>query len=300
MTYLEQPIRSLFTLAIIVFSTPLLASTEVFFSPASDTKGRLVTAIQSAKSSLDIASFQFTSVDIAEALLEAKGRGVNIRLVADEKESQAESSVVPHLEEEGLDVKYIKGRFGGKMHHSFAIFDSKAVFTGTYNLTEYSDKFNFENAIFTDQPQLLAKYQAKFNELYGEPLAPKLVPAKEATIAEKEPERFIGLSPSHLGKLLGKDSMLPESDKRILWSHCKNYYVRGEGEIVSSSIDPLKGPTAVIRDKLGTEIELLLYADEADKISKTSGGEVVSYTGRLLARPGASHNYFKLDRGILK
>lgn len=291
--------RFTLTLVIIIFGHTALASTEVFFSPADSAKKRLVTAIHAAENSLDIATFQFTSVDVAEALVEAKNRGTRIRILADENESQKEQSILPFLQEEGLNVKYIKGRFGGGMHHSFVIADSKAVFTGSYNLTEYSDKFNFENAIFTDEPRLVTKYQTQFDKLYGEPLAKIPSPATETAVTEKEPKHFIGLSISHLGKILGEDSMLSDSDKKMMWGACRNQYVRGKGEIVSSSVDPQTGPTVVIRDEGGVQIEILLDANASDKISKTSSGEVVNYTGRLLAHPETAHSSFKLDRGGL-
>lgn len=289
--------RLISILVLLVFHPAAIASTEVFFSPRDDVAERLIGEIRGAKDSLDIASFQFTSVDVAEALIGAKDRGVRIRIVADEKESLSDSSLVPSLEEEGLDgksIRYIKGRFGGKMHHGFIIFDSRAVMTGSYNLTDYSDKFNFENAILTDDPQLVAKYQAQFNKLYGEPLVTK----RPATTKDAgEGRQFIGLSISHLGRLLGKDSMLSDSDKKTLWSHCKNQFVRGEGQIISSSVDPLTGPTVIIRDERGTEIEIFLDKDETDKVPKMSGGKPVSFTGRLTARPGVTRDYFKLDHG---
>ncbi|MGR3296375.1 MAG: phospholipase D-like domain-containing protein [Candidatus Bathyanammoxibius sp.] len=289
-------------LALICLSPAAFASTEVFFSPADDVKERLITGIKDAGESLDIASFQFTSVDVAEALIEAKDRGVRVRLVADERESQQDSSVVVHLQDEGLNVKYVKGRLGGKMHHSFMIFDSRAVFTGSYNLTEHSDKFNMENAILTDQPKLVAKYQAQFNKLYGEPVALVTAPVatKETPSAKNEPRRFIGLELSHLGNLFGKDSMLPDSEKRVLWSHAKDHFIRGEGVIVSSSVDPSAGATVVVREENGIEAEILLEPDQVKKIAKASNGAEISFTGRLLERPGATHDDFKLDRGSLR
>ncbi len=289
-------------LVLICLSPAAFASTEVFFSPADDVKERLITGIKDAGESLDIASFQFTSVDVAEALIEAKDRGVRVRLVADERESQQDSSVVVHLQDEGLDVKYVKGRLGGKMHHSFMIFDSRAVFTGSYNLTEHSDKFNMENAILTDQPKLVAKYQAQFNKLYGEPVALVTAPVatKETPSAKNDPHRFIGLELSHLGNLFGKDSMLPDSEKRVLWSHAKDHFIRGEGVIVSSSVDPSAGATVVVREENGIEAEILLEPDQVKKIAKASNGAEISFTGRLLERPGATHDDFKLDRGSLR
>lgn len=291
--------RFILVLVITVFGPAALASTEVFFAPADNAGERLLAAIGAAENSIDIAVFRFTSVDVAEALVEAKNRGAHVRILADETESQKGQSILPFLQEEGLNVRYIKGRFGGGMHHSFVIADSKAIFTGSYNLTEYSDKFNFENAIFTDEPRLVAKYQAQFDKLYGEPLAKRPSTEKETTTAEKEPNRFIGLSVSHLDKLLGEDSMLSDSDKMMMWGACKNQYVRGKGKIVSSSADPQTGPTVVIQDEGGALIEILLDANESDKISKTSGGDTVNYTGRLLTHPGTAHNSFKLDRGGL-
>ncbi len=292
-------------LVLICLSPVAFASTEVFFSPADDVKERLITGIKDAGESLDIASFQFTSVDVAEALIEAKDRGVRVRLVADERESRQDSSVVVHLQDEGLNVKYVKGRLGGKMHHSFMIFDSRAVFTGSYNLTEHSDKFNMENAILTDQPKLVAKYQAQFNKLYGEPPVVATTPAStgEASSADSagpDPHRFIGLELSHLGNLFGKDSMLPDSEKRVLWSHAKDHFIRGEGVIVSSSVDPSAGATVVVREENGIEAEILLEPDQVKKIAKASNGAEISFTGRLLERPGATHDDFKLDRGSLR
>ncbi len=294
--------RLILILAIICLSPAALGSTEVFFSPADEVKKRLITGIEATKESLDIASFRFNSVDLAEALIEAKDRGVHVRLLADERESQKDSSVAAHLQDEGLNVKYIKGRLGGKMHHSFIVFDSEAVFTGSYNLTEYSDKFNLENAVLTDEPKLVAKFQAQFNKLYGEPVALVTAPVatKETPSAKNEPRRFIGLELSHLGNILGRDSMLSDSDKRMMWSHAKDHFVRGAGTIVSSSVDPSTGTTVLIRDKNGTEAEIPLETDQARRVSKASSGDAVSFTGRLLERPGAAHNYFKFDRGSLE
>ncbi len=297
--------RLILILAIICLSPAALASTEVFFSPADEVKKRLITGIDAAKESLDIASFQFTSVDLAEALIGAKDRGVRVRLLADERESQEDSSVVAHLQDEGLNVKYIKGRIGGKMHHSFIIFDSVAVFTGSYNLTEHSDRFNLENAVLTDEPKLVAKFQAQFNKLYGEPATLVTAPVvtkvtKETPSARSEPRRFIGLELSHLGNILGRDSMLSDSDKRMMWSHAKDHFIRGAGTMVSTSVGRSAGTTVLIRDKNGTEAEILLETDQAKRVSKASSGDAVSFTGRLLERPGAAHDYFKLDRGSLE
>src|SRR3972149_3134063 len=160
---------------------------DMLFSPGGD-KNQFLQGIQEAKTSIDIAAFQFTSGDLAEALLLAKDRGVRVRLLLDHQESQKPTSLAPFLREQGVEVKSIPGRLGGQMHHTFIVFDSRKVFTGSYSLTEYAEKFNYENALFLEEPPLIARYKAHFNKLFGEP--PEERPAVVAELAR----HFIGLS----------------------------------------------------------------------------------------------------------
>ena len=51
---------------------------------------------------------------------------------------------------------------------TFAIFDGKLLVTGSYNWTEYSEKFNYENAIFIDDSDVIGKYKKEFDSLYNE------------------------------------------------------------------------------------------------------------------------------------
>lgn len=280
----------------------LAATTEVFFSPAGDIKARIIQAIDQTETSLDIALYEFTSGDIAEALLKAKDRGIRIRLLLDYESSQKGTSLARFLQGEGLNVKYLTGRLGGNMHHSFAIFDSRKVFTGSYNWTEYAEKFNFENALFTDDTNLIVKYQNYFNELFGEREAGVKAPGPSPaeTVTKEAPRSFIGISLSHLGKLLGGSSSLSKGEKDALWSHCQGEYVRGEGEIISTAPGEPYGPKVDIRDQSGMEIELLLDKTEAERIYELKRGEKVNYTGRLVSRPGDAQAHFRLDNGSLK
>jgi len=57
------------------------------------------------------------------------------------------------------------------MNNTFAIFDGKLLVTGSYNWTEYSEKFNYENAIFIDDLDVIGKYKKEFDSLYNEGVA---------------------------------------------------------------------------------------------------------------------------------
>ncbi len=263
----------------------------IYFSPEGGIKEQLLQSIKEAKDSIDIAAFQFTSGDLAEALLLAKNRGVRVRLLLDHQESQRPNSLAPFFREQGLEVKSIQGRLGGQMHYTFIIFDSKKVFTGSYSLTESAEKFNHENALFLEGPLLVARYKAHFSKLFGEPLEERPEPARLRRIPSPEETRhFIGLSLFQIQQRLSEDSKLSPAEKDILWSYCQGKYIRGEGEIIRINPDLAK----LILKEQDIEIEITLEVPTPS----LQAGQRVSYSGRLINRPSTDKTFI-LDRGTI-
>jgi hypothetical protein len=149
-------------------SNTLYAKAEVLFSPKGSIKVTILKTIISSEETIDVAAFTFTSGDIAEALYNAKERGVKIRLVIDQRQDKRHYPVLEFLKEEGFDLQFLKGNIGGSMNNTFAIFDGKLLVTGSYNWTEYSEKFNYENVIFIDDSDVIGKYKKEFDSLYNE------------------------------------------------------------------------------------------------------------------------------------
>ena len=52
------------------------------------------------------------------------------------------------------------------IRNNFAIFDGKEVFTGSYNWTNNAEHFNWENAVFLDDPKLIAGFQKEYEVLW--------------------------------------------------------------------------------------------------------------------------------------
>jgi phosphatidylserine/phosphatidylglycerophosphate/cardiolipin synthase-like enzyme len=142
------------------------AAAQPYFSPNGGISARIVQQIQSATSSIDIAIYSFTRSEIAQALIAAAKRGVEIRLVADSSESGEEGSQIGRLESAGLSVKIVEGTGGGIMHNKYAIFDGRYLLTGSYNWTTSAEDDNNENAIFLSDPVAVAAYQADFDRLW--------------------------------------------------------------------------------------------------------------------------------------
>ena len=161
--------RSLCLCSFIMFfvSSILFAKTEVLFSPQGAIKDTIIKNINSSEKSIDIAVLIFTAGDIAEALYEAKERGVKIRIIIDRKQEEKRYPALEFLREEGFDLRFLEGNVGGFMNHTFAIFDAERLVTGSYNWTEYAEKFNYENALFIDGPDTIKSFQEEFESLYG-------------------------------------------------------------------------------------------------------------------------------------
>ena len=158
-------------LTVLFASHTIYAKTEVLFSPRGSIKEAIINNIIASTVTIDITAFTFTAGDIAETLYQAKERGVEIRVVIDQKQDAEHYTVIEFLKDEGFDLQFLKGNIGGSMNNTFAIFDSKLLVTGSYTWTEYAEKFNYENAIFTDEPNVVGKYKKEFEMLYDKSIA---------------------------------------------------------------------------------------------------------------------------------
>ena len=142
-------------------------SMEAYFSPDGHINDRIVKAIDSSILSIDLAIFDFTAQDIKSAFDRAKNRGVKIRIVADSRQAKGVHSVIQTLINEGFDIKIVHGIGRGIMHNKFAVFDKKLLVTGSYNWTNNAEHFNYENAIFITDLNVIMQYQKDFDNIWG-------------------------------------------------------------------------------------------------------------------------------------
>jgi len=77
---------------------------QVYFSPNGGGQDGIVKAIDSAKSSILVQAYSFTSAPIAKALIEAKKRGVVIAAILDKSQRTEKYSGATFLKNEGIPV----------------------------------------------------------------------------------------------------------------------------------------------------------------------------------------------------
>lgn len=173
---MTTPLRS-FLPCLLLLSTlasaaanPALASgmrSEAAFSPDPAALELILKGIRSARRSIHVAAYVFTSKPVASALLDARQRGVEVALVADSKENTASYSATRFLANRHLPVR-LNGKYA-ILHHKFMIIDQLHVQTGSFNYTAAAASKNAENVlIIWNAPELAARYEAQWQQLWQE------------------------------------------------------------------------------------------------------------------------------------
>ena len=147
-------------------------ASSVYFSPDAGVQDQIIKRINMTKNTIDVAVYSFTASNIAEALVNATHRGVKVRVIRDASQSSDKNDENSYLESNGILVGIRSGRGRGIMHDKFAIFDGKECFTGSYNWTNNAEHYNWENALFTDEGNVIQAYQREFEMLWKAPAKP--------------------------------------------------------------------------------------------------------------------------------
>jgi len=159
--WLEEVVRILFS---ITNENRKGSHCEAAFSPGPDCVGRISGLFRGARSAVDVAVFTITDDRIANAILDAHGRGVAIRIIADDEKTGDRGSDLARLKRAGIAV--VTDKKDSHMHHKFALFDDALVLTGSYNWTRSAAEENQENIVISDDARLLGSFREEFDRLW--------------------------------------------------------------------------------------------------------------------------------------
>lgn len=130
------------------------------FSPSLETQEQIVKEISKASETLYVAIYSLTNKVIANAILDAKKRGVVTQVVCDEQQSSIKNSL----------CKQVGARIDGEhglMHNKFVVVDNTIVCTGSYNFTDNATKNNRENSLCIEgQSDIAAAYLEEFYRIW--------------------------------------------------------------------------------------------------------------------------------------
>ena len=128
----------------------------IYFTPPAGAASGLIKQIDGAKKSIKVMAYGFTATNLAEALVRAKRRGVDVGLIQDEKSAQNNRETLPILLAAGIDV-----RSDGKhaiQHNKVMLIDDDIVITGSYNFTKSAEKRNAENIMIVRSSYAAKRY----------------------------------------------------------------------------------------------------------------------------------------------
>jgi phosphatidylserine/phosphatidylglycerophosphate/cardiolipin synthase-like enzyme len=137
---------------------------EVLFSPDDGVADRIMGLIDGAQVSLEFAAFSFTSDSIADRILVAAARGVNVRGVIETSQAGGAGSEYENLGGAGVDVRLDGNPFN--MHHKFLIIDGQTVVTGSYNFTFSAEEHNDENLLVIHDRQIAELFGNEFARIF--------------------------------------------------------------------------------------------------------------------------------------
>jgi phosphatidylserine/phosphatidylglycerophosphate/cardiolipin synthase-like enzyme len=150
----------------VYFTSPVIPFDDVV---TGGNEGHLVELINNAQVSIDAAMFEFNLQVVAEALIAAHERGVQVRIVYDDEHTE-EDPQIEELIDAGIPAT--PDERSALMHNKFFVFDKQVVWTGSMNITENGAYRNNNNVIVIRSTRLAENYSAEFEEMFNGAFGP--------------------------------------------------------------------------------------------------------------------------------
>ncbi|WP_124948657.1 phospholipase D family nuclease [Sulfuriferula thiophila] len=139
-----------------------VGSIQVAFTPGDDAAGLIMQAIRHARKQILVQAYSFTHIGIADALIRAHQRGIEVLVIADSQQSERiPTSLIRQLAAAGIPVLMDSEHLSA--HNKVMIIDADnhpVVITGSYNFTHAAQFTNAENLlVLHDNPGIADAYR---------------------------------------------------------------------------------------------------------------------------------------------
>lgn len=165
------------TLCAALFSIPLLLSAPAAnagpsvttgFSPEGSAEQLVLSTLSHARESIRLMGYSFTSPEVVDGLIQAKRRGVDVKVVLDKKGNDNRSAQVAIKLLFSADIPVRMVSAFRIMHDKVIVTDGRNVETGSYNYTRSAAANNSENVLLIkDMPSLAEQYLAHWQSRWN-------------------------------------------------------------------------------------------------------------------------------------
>ncbi len=128
--------------------------TTVYFSPDGGGTEAIVHAINAAERRIWVQAYSFTSAPIAEALVAAHNRGVEVVAILDKSNQTDKYTAATFLTNAG--IKTLIDDRHAIAHNKVMVIDDRTVITGSFNFTKAAEERNAENLLIVNNELSLA------------------------------------------------------------------------------------------------------------------------------------------------
>ena len=155
-------------LAVVPGTSVSAASIEVYYAPEDLPVDHLAALYDQAKRSLYVAVYRLTAPPIVKALVAAKKRGVDVRVLTDREgltDPKVESALTTlHL----ADVPIRVNRHDALMHLKQSVIDESVNTSGSMNYTGSANRYNDERLDVLRDPATTIKAREKFLKMWSD------------------------------------------------------------------------------------------------------------------------------------
>ena len=145
---------------------PLSPSYEIHFSPKGGCADTIIYWIGRANQSVHVLMYVFTLPNVAEALISAHDRGIEVKIVFDKSQGSSYGQYVI-LKAAGIGVRNDTNP-DGIMHNKVAIIDNRIVITGSFNWTNSAENSNNENLVVIRSVDVASRYESEFQRIWSQ------------------------------------------------------------------------------------------------------------------------------------
>lgn len=133
-----------------------------------DAEQVLIDVINSSKSTLNIAIYSITDENISDAIVEAKQRNVDVKVISDKVQSsnKYQKAILSDIKNANIPIKVDTHK--GIMHLKVTIADSKVVTTGSYNYTIGARDNNDEVLVVLKDKDIVKQFVNEFNNMWND------------------------------------------------------------------------------------------------------------------------------------
>jgi phosphatidylserine/phosphatidylglycerophosphate/cardiolipin synthase-like enzyme len=171
---IRKIICTIFIITFLFYSLTFANNIQVVFSPDQKPAQHLIRLFNTCESKIHAAVYMFTENNIAQALIRAKNRNIDVQIITDQSCLESSYHKIDLLKKHHIDVfiysptiknKYKKKYPHSLMHHKFAIIDDKKVCTGSFNWTKTANNKNQENIVIINDKSVSHRYEQQFQRL---------------------------------------------------------------------------------------------------------------------------------------